>query len=63
MDLGMSAKVKPLVEKVLPDDRIQEIAERIKAYASAKSPVADPEQDTDVESEPNADGGERGTPS
>jgi hypothetical protein len=33
-------EVRPLIEKVLPDDRIQEIAERIKAYVSARG-VAD----------------------
>ena len=57
-------EVKPLVEKVLPDDRIQEIAERIKAYVITKTPVADSEQDADTESEPNAAGGDQqGTPS
>jgi hypothetical protein len=58
-------EVKPLVEKVLPDDRIQEIAERIRAYASAKIPVAAPEQDVDAESEPHAGSADpqRGTPS
>jgi len=58
-------EVKPLVEKVLPDDRIQEIAERIKSYVSAKTPVADSEQDTDVESEPATPAGDpqQGTPS
>ena len=34
-------EVKPLVEKVLPDDRIQEIAERIKAYVSVRTPVTE----------------------
>jgi uncharacterized protein DUF4194 len=29
-------EVRPLIEKVLPDDRIQEIAQRIKAYVSAR---------------------------
>ena len=33
-------EVRPLIEKVLPDDRIQEIAQRIKAYVSARA-VAD----------------------
>jgi hypothetical protein len=44
-------EVTPLVEKVLPDDRIQEIAQRIKAYVSARPPVAGPE----AESEPDLD--------
>jgi hypothetical protein len=58
-------EVKPLVERVLPDDRIQEIAERIKAYVGARIPVADPEQDTDADSDPQAGAGDpqRGTPS
>jgi hypothetical protein len=63
-DDGAVIEVKPLVEKVLPDDRIQEIAERIKAYVSTKTPVTDSEQDADGESEPNtADAGdpEQGT--
>jgi hypothetical protein len=30
-------EVRPLIEKVLPDDRIQEIAQRIKAYVSARA--------------------------
>lgn len=34
-------EVRPLIEKVLPDDRIQEIAQRIKAYVSARA-AADP---------------------
>ena len=34
-------EVTPLVEKVLTDDRIQEIAQRIKAYVSARAPVAE----------------------
>ena len=57
-------EVKPLVEKVLPDDRIQEIAERIKAYVSAKTSVTDSEQDTDAESEPGTSAGDpqQGTP-
>jgi hypothetical protein len=53
-------EVKALVEKVLPDDRIREIAERIKAYVSTKPPVADSEQDADGESEPNTT--DRGDP-
>jgi hypothetical protein len=58
-------EVKPLVEKVLPDDRIQEIAERIKAYVSTKIPAADSEQDPDAESEPHAGAADpqQGTPS
>lgn len=58
-------EVKPLVEKVLPDDRIQEITERIKAYLSAKTAVADSEQDSDAESEPNTLAADppQGTPS
>ena len=40
-------EVTPLVEKVLPDDRIREIAERIKAYVSARTPVADHETGTE----------------
>lgn len=47
-------EVKPLVEKVLPDHRIQEIAERIKAYVSAKTAVAEPGQDSDTQSEPRS---------
>jgi Domain of unknown function (DUF4194) len=34
-------EVKPLVEKVLPNDRIQEIAERIKAYVSVRTPASE----------------------
>ena len=30
-------EVRPLIERVLPDDRIKEIAERIKAYVSARA--------------------------
>lgn len=30
-------EVRPLIEKVLPDDRIQEIADRIKAYVGARA--------------------------
>jgi uncharacterized protein DUF4194 len=30
-------EVRPLIEKVLPDDRIQEIAQRIKAYVTTKA--------------------------
>jgi hypothetical protein len=44
-------EVTPLVEKVLPDDRIQEITQRIKAYVSVRTPVAEPE----TEAEPGLD--------
>ena len=42
----------------------QEIAERIKAYVSAKTSVTDSEQDTDAESEPGTSAGDpqQGTP-
>lgn len=52
-------EVTPLVEKVLPDDRIQEIAQRIKAYASAKSPVAEPEIETELDRESTAEDRQR----
>ena len=45
-------EVTPLLEKVLPDDRIQEIAQRIKAYASARTAVA--EHETEAEPDPDA---------
>jgi hypothetical protein len=35
-----------------------EIADRIKSYVSAKTPVADSEQDTDLESEPATPAGD-----
>ena len=58
-------EVKPLVERVLPDDRIQEIAERIKAYVNAKTAATNAEQEVDAESEANtaADDPQAGTPS
>jgi hypothetical protein len=41
--------VTPLVEKVLPEDRIQDIVQRIKAYAGTRPSAAlsegDPETD------------------
>jgi hypothetical protein len=39
-DDNASIEVRPLIEKVLPDDRIQEIAERIRAYVSAGAATA-----------------------
>lgn len=35
-------EVRPLIEKVLPDDRIQEIVQRITAYASTRAAATDP---------------------
>lgn len=35
-------EVRPLIEKVLPDDRIQEIAQRIKAYVGARAAAGPP---------------------
>jgi hypothetical protein len=56
-------EVMPLVEKVLPDDRIQEIAQRIKAYVSAKPSLAQSERETEPDLDVLADEAERDTPS
>lgn len=56
-------EVAPLVEKVLPPDRIQEIAERIKAYVSARTPVAEHETETDPDVDALADEAGPGTSS
>jgi hypothetical protein len=56
-------EVTPLVEKVLPDDRIQELAQRIKAYVSARTPAAEQETDVEPELDARADDSRRDTPS
>jgi hypothetical protein len=56
-------EVTPLVEKVLPDDRIQEIAQRIKAYVSARPSAGEPEAESEPELDALADERQRDTPS
>jgi hypothetical protein len=45
-------EVMPLVEKVLPDDRIRDIVQRIKAYAGARASMVQPEDADEIEPEP-----------
>jgi hypothetical protein len=56
-------EVTPLVEKVLPDDRIQEIAQRIKAYVSARPRVAEPEAESESDLDALLDEPQRDTSS
>jgi hypothetical protein len=56
-------EVTALVEKVLPDDRIQEIAQRIKAYVSRRPSVAEPEAESESDLDALADEPERDTSS
>jgi len=62
-DDDATIEVMPLVEKVLPDDRIQEIAQRIKAYVSARTPVAEHETETEPDLDALADESQRDTSS
>jgi hypothetical protein len=39
--------VTPLIEKVLPPDRIQETEQKVKAYAAARAPASTPESESD----------------
>jgi hypothetical protein len=61
-DDGM-VEVMPLVEKVLPDDRIQEIAQRIKAYVTAKPSLARSDNETEPDLDVVSDEAERETSS
>jgi hypothetical protein len=56
-------EVMPLVEKVLPDDRIQEIAQRIKAYVTAKPSLARSDNETEPDLDVVSDEAERETSS
>lgn len=51
--------VTPLIEKVLPPDRIQEIEQRIKAYVSSRAaePTPDDENESDADSPEDASEG------
>ena len=48
-------EVTPLVEKVLPDDHIQDIVQRIKAYVSTRPPVGEPEAESESDIDAVAD--------
>lgn len=48
-------EVMPVVEKVLSEDRIQEMSQRIRAYLGAKESAVQPEADAGEEPDPTGD--------
>ena len=54
--------VTPLIEKVLPPDRIQEIEQRVKAYVSSRSAASSAGADGESEPEGADDDTEEGSP-